>query len=107
MVATVLQELDLLENIIERGRSMLSVRTICSVDSGGKCLPIYGIALGADRPDMPVVGFFGGVHGLLGSDSAASRTEVMHARFLQNPYDSLVHAIRICAMKLIRSYFDP
>lgn len=60
----VLCEMDMLERIIERGRSALSVRTVCSVDDGGTCLPVYGIALGAEGPDAPVVGFFGGVHGL-------------------------------------------
>jgi hypothetical protein len=43
MRATVLQEMEILENIIERGRAALSVRTVCSVDSDGKCLPVYGI----------------------------------------------------------------
>lgn len=64
MAAKVLQEMDMLERIIERGRGALSVRTVCSVESSGKCLPVYGIAVGANGPDIPVVGFFGGIHGL-------------------------------------------
>lgn len=64
MAAKVLQEMEMMERIIERGRGALSVRTVCSVESGGKCLPVYGIAMGANGPDIPVVGFFGGVHGL-------------------------------------------
>jgi hypothetical protein len=64
MGTTVLGELDMLERIIERGRTALSVRTVCSIDNAGKYLPVYAVSMGADHPDVPVVGFFGGVHGL-------------------------------------------
>ncbi len=63
MSAPPFPELTEMERIID-ANSALSVRSICEVESGGRHFPVYALALGSKRPDVPVVGFFGGIHGL-------------------------------------------
>ncbi|MBV7455953.1 zinc carboxypeptidase [Acidovorax sp. sif1233] len=60
-----LPELLALEKIIELGASHLQVRVVRQVQTAsGHCFPIHAISLGNPAPDVPAVGFFGGVHGL-------------------------------------------
>jgi Zinc carboxypeptidase len=60
-----LPELEALERIIELGAPHLDVKVVCKVDASGETsFPIYSIGLGNPSPDVPAVGFFGGVHGL-------------------------------------------
>jgi hypothetical protein len=60
-----LPELDALERIIELGAPHLDVKVIREVAAPGSAnFPIYAIGLGNSSHDVPVVGFFGGVHGL-------------------------------------------
>ena len=60
-----LPELAALERIIELGASQLDVKAMRQVSTpSGSSLPIYAIALGNPEPEVPAVGFFGGVHGL-------------------------------------------
>jgi hypothetical protein len=61
----VLPELAALERILELGAPRLDVRVVRKVSmASGARLPIYAIALGNPGPDVPAIGFFGGVHGL-------------------------------------------
>ena len=58
-------ELQALESIIQQGSPHLDVRVVRQVQvPAGPSFPIYAIALGNAAPDVPAVGFFGGVHGL-------------------------------------------
>lgn len=60
-----LPELDTLERIIERGSPHLEVQVVREVaGASGQRWPIHMVALGSTDPLAPVVGFFGGVHGL-------------------------------------------
>src|ERR1700757_2954106 len=60
-----LPELFELERIIEDGaRHQLQSRQLCEVETAGHKLPIYALTLGNPAPDIPAVGFFGGIHGL-------------------------------------------
>ncbi|MDP3702281.1 MAG: DUF2817 domain-containing protein [Hylemonella sp.] len=60
-----LPELEALERIIELGGAQLDVRVLQQVLApDGRQLPIHAIALGNPDPQVPAVGFFGGVHGL-------------------------------------------
>jgi hypothetical protein len=61
---TRLPELVELEHVIETGASQLSARVVCRVSVGTHTLPVYVITLGNPDPDIPAIGFFGGVHGL-------------------------------------------
>ncbi len=67
-----LLELDALERILELGNGHLRVSTLHTAQLGPDVgFPVYGIALGSTAADVPVAGFFGGVHGLerIGSES--------------------------------------
>nr|WP_157400740.1 MULTISPECIES: M14 family zinc carboxypeptidase [Ramlibacter] len=55
-------ELDDLQRVLDIGGSHLEVRHTAS--AGPRALPVYTVALGNPAPDVPAVGFFGGVHGL-------------------------------------------
>lgn len=57
-----LPELDDLERAIEAGGAHLEVSR--TPGAGPDARPVYAIALGNPSPDVPAVGFFGGVHGL-------------------------------------------
>ncbi len=59
-----LPELNDLERILDEGAAHLEARVVCDAASDGCRLPVYAICLGNPSPDVPAVGFFGGVHGL-------------------------------------------
>jgi hypothetical protein len=57
-------ELDLLEKIIVRLGDDAQVEILGHVRYQQTEFPLYCIALGSTRPDVPVLAYFGGVHGL-------------------------------------------
>jgi hypothetical protein len=60
-----LPELAALERILELGAPWLQAQVVCEVTLPGPWrLPVHAITLGNPSPDVPVVGYFGGVHGL-------------------------------------------
>jgi hypothetical protein len=59
-----LPELDELRRVIEEGGAHLQTRVVCEVALGAQRFPVLAITLGNPSPDVPAVGFFGGVHGL-------------------------------------------
>jgi hypothetical protein len=60
-----LPELTALLRIIELGAERLQTRVVRRVSMpGGGTYPIHCIAIGNPSPDVPAVGYFGGVHGL-------------------------------------------
>ncbi|MES2149495.1 MAG: M14 family zinc carboxypeptidase [Pseudomonadota bacterium] len=59
-----LSELDALERLIEQGGTGLEVRTACTVAAGSRQFPVLVLSMGNPGPDVPVLGFFGGIHGL-------------------------------------------
>ena len=60
-----LPELTALLRIIEMGAERLQTRVVRRVSMpGGGSYPIHSIAIGNPSPDVPAVGYFGGVHGL-------------------------------------------
>lgn len=61
---TPLPHLDELAKIIDIGGRHFETRTVCEVDCLGQRLPVQAITLGNPDPRVPVVGFFGGIHGL-------------------------------------------
>lgn len=64
MYQPLLPELAELEQIIEEGGDALEVRQLCRVEVDRTTFPVYSLAIGSQAQDVPVVGFFGGVHGL-------------------------------------------
>lgn len=58
-------ELFALERIIEAAPPSVEVRVVGDVGAeSGRGFPLYAIALGNPAPELPAIGFFGGVHGL-------------------------------------------
>ena len=57
-------ELIQLERIIEQLGSRARVEVVERVTYKDQEFPIHCIVLGSERPDVPVLGYFGGVHGL-------------------------------------------
>lgn len=57
-------ELELLENIIGRLGDRAKAEVIAHIQYRDIEFPIHCISLGSTSPDAPVLGFFGGVHGL-------------------------------------------
>ncbi len=65
MMASELLELVALERIMELAGTHIQSRVVCKVDiPSGRSYPIHVITLGNPSPDVPAVGYFGGVHGL-------------------------------------------
>ncbi|NOT10473.1 MAG: DUF2817 domain-containing protein [Methylococcaceae bacterium] len=57
-------ELIQLERIIEQLGDHAKIEVIATVHHKNHSLPIHCVTLGTDQPDVPVLAFFGGVHGL-------------------------------------------
>jgi hypothetical protein len=57
-------ELDALQVLIQRAGSRLRSDVICEVTNQGERLPIHCLELGSTSPNVPAVGFFGGIHGV-------------------------------------------
>ncbi|MGY4831183.1 M14 family zinc carboxypeptidase [Sphaerotilaceae bacterium SBD11-9] len=57
-------ELHELQRLIEEGRPHLHADVLCEVSADGATLPVWALTLGNPSPEVPAVGFFGGVHGL-------------------------------------------
>lgn len=59
-----LPELFEVEYLAEQYRDILHVEKLSEVKGSNFQFPIYGLSLGSQKPDAPVFGLFGGVHGL-------------------------------------------
>jgi hypothetical protein len=59
-----LPELEELMRLIELGGRALQPQVMCKVQTGSHVFDVMAITLGNPSPDVPAVGFFGGVHGL-------------------------------------------
>ncbi len=65
MTPPALPELIALDRILELGAGGLEARVVCEVKiPAGASYPVHVITLGNPSPDVPAVGYFGGVHGL-------------------------------------------
>jgi Zinc carboxypeptidase len=77
MTAFKFPELEQLERIIERFGDKARAKVIERIHHKGREFPIHSITLGSTQPDVPVMAFFGGVHGLekIGSEVILSYME--------------------------------
>jgi hypothetical protein len=53
-----------LQSLLDAAAGRADLRVVCEVQAAGRRLPVPVLALGNPSPDVPAVGFFGGVHGL-------------------------------------------
>jgi hypothetical protein len=60
-----LPELEELERTLDLGHKYLEVKQLHAVSTpAGSRLPVYAVSMGNPSPELPAIGFFGGVHGL-------------------------------------------
>lgn len=57
-------ELDVLQALIQRAGSRVRSDIVCEVGVAGEKLPVHCVELGNCSPEVPAVGFFGGIHGV-------------------------------------------
>ncbi|MEI7682596.1 MAG: M14 family zinc carboxypeptidase [Betaproteobacteria bacterium] len=99
-----LPELNDLERIIEEGAPHIAARVVCDVVTDGCRLPVYAVCLGNPSPDVPAVGFFGGVHGLerIGAEVVLVYLRSLVARLR---WDSVLHreleSVRLVFMPIV------
>lgn len=104
MIESKLPELIILERLIQEGGAQLEVSTSCAVRVGTRELPVYTVALGNPDPDVPAVGFFGGIHGLerIGTQVLLAFLQTLLARLR---WDHVLHqqlqAVRLVFMPLV------
>ena len=79
MTGITFPELELLERIIEQLGDRAQTKVVERIQYQGHEFPIHCITLGSHRPDVPVLAFFGGVHGLekIGSEVILSYLQTL------------------------------
>lgn len=99
-----LPELDALHGLIDEGAPLLQSRVACEVQVSGHKLPVHVLTLGPDDPQVPAVGFFGGVHGLerIGAQVVLAylRSLVMRLKWDSTLHSRLEH-LRLVFMPLV------
>ncbi|MFZ4480687.1 MAG: M14 family zinc carboxypeptidase, partial [Rhodoferax sp.] len=98
-----LPELVALERIIELGAGWIQSRLVCDVSvPDGSSYPVYVITLGNPAPEVPAVGYFGGVHGLerIGSGVVIAYLQSLVMRL---QWDSTLHR----QLESVRMVFMP
>ncbi len=105
VIAPDLPELDSLERIIELGAGWLQSRVMCEVSlGGGRAYPVHAISMGNPSPDVPAVGYFGGVHGLerIGAEVVIA---YLHSLVMRLQWDSTLHrqldTVRLVFMPIV------
>ncbi|MGK5023364.1 M14 family zinc carboxypeptidase [Janthinobacterium sp. RB2R34] len=104
MIEKNLPELVMLKRLIDEGSRHLEVAAPCSIPIDGRDFPVYTIALGNPSPDVPVLGFFGGIHGLerIGTQVILAFLQSILARL---QWDSTLHqqleSMRLVFMPLV------
>ncbi len=100
-----LSELAALERIIELGGSALEVRVLQQVSAPGSALlPIHAISLGNPAPEVPAIGFFGGVHGLerIGTEVVmAYLRSVVHRLQWDKSFRQLLESVRMVFVPIV------
>ena len=99
-----LPELNELESILELGRHHLQASVECEVSAGSMHFPVYQITLGNPDPGLPVIGFFGGIHGLerIGTHVLLYFLRGLIARLdWDKSLHHLLHEVRLVFMPLI------
>ncbi len=99
-----LPQLAALEALIDEGQPLLQTQVVGQVQAGRHRLPIHALTLGNPDPEVPAVGFFGGVHGLerIGADVVIAFLGSLVKRLA---WDSVLHAqlqkVRLVFMPLV------
>lgn len=93
-----------LEAIIRIGGSLIDTEVACEVAVGDRKFPVHVLTLGNADPAVPVVGFFGGFHGLekIGTEVVLAYLRTLVRRLA---WDSVLHrqleAVRMVFMPIV------
>ena len=95
-------ELTELQALIEDGQHYFDIRELCQVQCGGRSFPVHSFTLGNPSPEVPAVGFFGGVHGLerIGAEVVLA---YMRSLLMRLPWDTVLQE----QLKGVRLVFMP
>lgn len=100
-----LPELEALERIIDLGGTQLDVNVVDRVTPHtGADLPLYAIRMGNPTPDVPAIGYFGGVHGLerIGAEVVIA---FLHSLVMRLQWDTTLHqqlqSVRLIFMPIV------
>lgn len=97
-------ELIELERLIDECAEFLHAEVVHRATAAGNSFPIYAITLGNPSPNVPAVGFFGGVHGL---ERIGAEVVIAYLRSLvmRLQWDELLHrqleSVRLVFMPLV------
>ncbi len=101
---TLLESLTLLDRLQSQSHGLLERRDVAVVEVAGRELPVPVLSLGSRSADVPVIGYFGGVHGLerIGSQVVLAFLASLVARLR---WDELLHqqlqGLRMVFMPLV------
>ncbi|OYY95845.1 MAG: zinc carboxypeptidase [Hydrogenophilales bacterium 28-61-23] len=97
-----LPELIDLNRLLDQVPDGFSVRVAHTVEVDGTALPIHVLALGNPDPNLPAIGYFGGIHGL---ERIGTRVLLVYLRGLLNrlKWDPLLHR----QLETLRMVFVP
>jgi hypothetical protein len=97
-----LPELAALNRIVALGAAHVQCRVVCNVAVPAGSYPVHVITLGNPDPDVPAVGYFGGVHGLerIGAEVVIAYLESLVMRL---QWDSTLHR----QLETVRLVFMP
>jgi hypothetical protein len=95
-------ELETLRTLIRRAGDKVRSEVVCEVALRGEQLPVYCVEMGSTSPDVPAVGFFGGIHGVerIGSQVLLA---FMHGLIERLHWDESLHAL----LERLRLVFMP
>lgn len=97
-------QIEQIERLLAQGGRHFDIRVEGQASIGARSLPIYAVALGNPSPDVPAVGFFGGVHGLerIGSEVVVAYMKSLLKRL---EWDALLNrkleSLRLVFMPLV------
>ena len=97
-------ELVELQHLIEDSAPFMERRLLCEARVGSRVFPVHAFTLGNPSPDVPAVGFFGGVHGLerIGADVVMG---YMRSLLTRLPWDTVLQqqlqGVRLVFMPLV------
>jgi hypothetical protein len=97
-----LRHLEQLAKIIDTGGSHFETLVLGEVTCRGQRLPLQAVALGNPDPQVPAVGFFGGVHGLelIGAEVVLA---LLHSLSTRLRWDAILHR----QLETVRLVFMP
>ncbi|WP_290874050.1 M14 family zinc carboxypeptidase [Aquabacterium sp.] len=97
-------ELDALYRLIDEGAPDLQPQVLCQVDAGSQRFEVIALTLGNPSPEVPAMGYFGGVHGLerIGTEVVLTYLATLVQRL---KWDQLLHrqleSLRLVFMPLV------